>query len=350
MSRRPTAAASPAASSASASSRPTSTIALPASATQASLEPKPARRAVIDTAPGMCASSNCSSVRTSTTSAPACSTWRGVSGCASGVSITSGPRLSATMLRKFGGCGPRPAVVSRHELVLVLHPQQRLVRALEADRRGHLEVHAGPAAERAAEVAGPQLGGVGQREQLAVQRAEDPARALLLVHGQVGPGDVAHEQAVAGEHRPRLLAALRVDQRERAVLGAVARRVQRAHAQRAELELPAVVERLVVVVGRRVAVDVDARAGGGDEPAVAGDVVGVVVGLEHVLDADAQVAGQPQVLVDVEPGVDDGGHAGLLVADQVARASEVVVGQLPEDHDRSFSTTPTSLHTAGLPH
>ena len=48
-------------------------------------EPKPARSTVMQTAPGMCASSNCSSVRTSTTSAPSrccCSTWRGVSGSA----------------------------------------------------------------------------------------------------------------------------------------------------------------------------------------------------------------------------------------------------------------------------
>src|SRR3954454_7035987 len=44
--------------------------------------------------------------------------------------------------------------------------------------------------------------------------------------------------------------------------------------------------------------DVDGRAGGGDEAAVAGDVVSVVVGFEDVLDADAEVAGEPQVLVD----------------------------------------------------
>ena len=79
-------------------------------------------------------------------------------------------------------------------------------------------------------------------------------------------------------------AARGVDERERGVLGAVAGRVQRAHAQRAELELPAVVERLVLVVGLGDAVDVDRRAGRRGQPAVAGDVVGVVVGLEDVLD------------------------------------------------------------------
>jgi hypothetical protein len=227
------------------------------------------------------------------------------------------------MLRKFGGWGPRPA--------------QRLVGALEADRRGDLEAHAGAAAQRAAQVAGPQLGRVGQRQELVVQRAEDPARPLLLVDGEVRPRDVADEQAVAREHGPRLVAALGVDQRERRVLGPVAGRVHRAHAQRPKLELPAVVEGLVVVVGRRVAVDVDSCAGGRDEPAVAGHVIGVVVGLEHVLDPHAEVAGQPQVLVDVQARVDDGGDALVLVPDEVARAAEVVVGQLAEDHASSSS-------------
>ena len=65
----------------------------------------------------MCASSNWSSVRTSTTSAPseqAWSTWRGVSGWTSGaLARTSGPRLSATMFSKLGGCGRSAAVARR---------------------------------------------------------------------------------------------------------------------------------------------------------------------------------------------------------------------------------------------
>ena len=190
----------------------------------------------------------------------------------------------------------------------------------------------GSAAQRPAEVARPDLDGVGQAHELVVERVEDAARALLLVDGEVGAGDVADEQRVAGQDRPRLVAARGVDERERGVLGAVAGRVQRADLQRAEFEFPAVVERLVVVVGLGVAVDVDGRAGGGDEPAVAGDVVGVVVGLQDVLDAHAEVAREAQVLVDVELRVDDGGDAGVLVADEVAGAAEVVVGELAEDH------------------
>ena len=117
------------------------------------------------------------------------------------------------------------------------------------------------------------------------------------------------------------------------MLGAVARAcAARARRRRAELPALAVVERLVVVVGVGVAVDVDRRAGGRGQPAVAGDVVGVVVGLEDVLDAHAHVARELEVLVDLEARVDDGGDARVLVADQVGGAAEVVVGDLAEDH------------------
>ena len=92
-----------------------------------------------------------------------------------------------------------------------------------------------------------------------------------------------------------------------------------------------------VVLGAGVLVDVDRRAGGGGQPAVAGDVVGVVVGLEHVLDRDAHVARERQVLVDLEARVDDGRDARVLVADEVGGAAEVVVHDLAEDHGPSLA-------------
>ena len=123
-----------------------------------------------------------------------------------------------------------------------------------------------------------------------------------------------------------------VDQRERRVLGPVPGRVERPDRDAPELELPAVVERLVVVVGRGLPVDVDRGARRRGEPAVARHVVGVVVRLEDVLDVHAEEAGEPQVLVDVEPRIDHGGDARVLVADQVAGAAEVVMDELAEDH------------------
>ena len=91
------------------------------------------------------------------------------------------------------------------ELVLVGDRQRRVVRALEADGRGDLHVHARAAAHRAAEVAGPDLDLGRQHEQLVVERAEDPARAFGLLDRQVRTCDVVDEQRVAGQHRPGLL-------------------------------------------------------------------------------------------------------------------------------------------------
>ena len=190
----------------------------------------------------------------------ACCTCRGVSGWASTVSLTSGPRLSATMFLKFGGCGPSAAVVCSTNSSSSPIWSSVLVVALEADRRRHLQVHPGPPHSDPPRWPGQTSVVSGSDMSFVVQRAEDAARALLLVDRQVGPRDVADEQRVAGQHRPRLVAAVAVDQRERGVLGAVARGVQRTDGQRAELELPAVVERLVVVLGLGVAVDVDRRA------------------------------------------------------------------------------------------
>ena len=256
--RTPTAVASFAARSASRSSRPTSTISSAGSAIQASREPKPARSAVIEMAPGMCASSNCWSVRTSTTSTPSLllsCTWRGVSGAASTPSVSSGAAVERDDRLEVRRLRAERRDRALDEALDVGLAQQRVVRALVADRRGDLHVHPGPTAHRSAEVAGPHLAAVGQRQQLLVEAVEDPARALRAVDGEVRPRDVADEQRVAAEDRPRLVAARAVDERERGVLGAMAGRVQGAHADVAELELPAVVERLVVVAGLR-------RAGG----------------------------------------------------------------------------------------
>ncbi len=229
------------------------------------------------------------------------------------------------------------------ELLLVVDREHRVVVALEADRRGDLQVHAGAAAHRAAKVTGPDLDVVGQGQQPVAQRVEDPAGTLRPLDREVGPRDISDEQAVAGQHSPGLVAAAQVGQQEAGVLGAVARRVQRLDQQRTQLELVAMVERLVLERGRDQAVDVDGRTGGGRQPTVSGDVVGVVVGLEDVVDAHAQVARQLEVGVDLEPRIDDRRHPRLLVADEVRGAPEVVMHQLPKDHVSSpkFAQRPT---------
>ena len=125
-----------------------------------------------------------------------------------------------------------------------------------------------------------------------------------------------------------------VDERERGVLGPVPGGVDRPHGHRAELELPAVVEGLVVVLGLRQPVDVDRGAGGRGQPPVARHVVRVVVGLEHVVDLHAEVARELEVLADLEAGVHHRRDARVVVADEIRGAAQVVMGDLPEDHVR----------------
>ncbi len=123
------------------------------------------------------------------------------------------------------------------------------------------------------------------------------------------------------------------------------RRVQGLDAQRAERELVAVIERLVRELGGHQTVNVDRRARRRGQAAVAGYVVGVIVGLEDVRDAYAQVARQIEVLVDLEARIDHRRDAGLVIADEVRRAAEIVMDNLPEDH-RSASLLPDDAHAA----
>ncbi len=196
------------------------------------------------------------------------------------------------------------------EIGLVGEGQRPVVAALEADRRGGLQVDPGAAAERAAEVPGPDLDLVGQRQQPLVQRAEDVGGALARLDRQVGAGDVADEERVAGQHRDRVAAAARRRAAGRRCARAGGRGCGSPRSHRlAQLQRPAVGERLVLVLGPGQLADVDRRPGRPRQAAVAGDVVGVVVGLEHVLDPHPVQAGEVEVGLDVPLRVDDRGDA-----------------------------------------
>ena len=113
-----------------------------------------------------------------------------------------------------------------HERFFVLARQQSVEAPLEADGRARLLAHPRPAAEGAADVPGPDLGEVAEAQQ-ALHRPVEPARPLLLVDGEVGPGDVAHEQRVSGHSEPRLIAPAFVGDQIGGVLGPVPGRRER---------------------------------------------------------------------------------------------------------------------------
>ena len=100
----------------------------------------------------------------------------------------------------------------------------------------------------------------------------------------------------------------------------------------ADAQLVAVLERVVRELGVCGGVDAHREPVLEREAAVARDVVGVGVGLEHADDAHTQALGLVEDCLDRERRVDDDGLLGLLAADDVRRAAEVVVQHLREEH------------------
>jgi hypothetical protein len=193
-------------------------------------------------------------------------------------------------------------------------------------------------------MAGPELDVVVQLEQ-APARAEQAVGTLVGVDGEVRPADRADEERVAGEQQPRLVATAAIDHGEREVLGAVAGRRDRADQNVAELELGTVVEPIVFVLRLCSARDVQGRACRLGEAPVAGDVVGVVVRLEHVHDPEVVLVGEVEVVLDLPLRVDDGRLP--AVGDHVGRAREVLVQHLAEEH--RFRRTRSDASEPGAP-
>ena len=169
------------------------------------------------------------------------------------------------------------------------------------------------------------------------QRVEEPLGAVQRLDREVGACRVADEERVAREHEPRLVAARAVDHREGAVLGAVARRVDRADDDVAELDLGAVCQRLVRKRRFGCRMDAHRQAVLEREAPVARDVVGVRVGLEHADEPDAAALALVQILLDRVGRIDDDGDSRMLVTDDVRTTPEVVVDELLEQHDPDAS-------------
>ncbi len=129
---------------------------------------------------------------------------------------------------------------------------------------------------------------------------------------------------------PGLFAAAGVRDEEGHVLGPVSRRRERGDPNLPERDDIAVVERLVGVLDARLGGHVNRGAGRLDQPTVAGDVVGVVVGLEDVANREAVLLGQLEVVGDVPLRID---HRRLSVRrHDIGGAAEIVVEHLAEEH------------------
>ncbi len=189
---------------------------------------------------------------------------------------------------------------------------------------------------------GEHLDAVGQLHQ-PPKRAKEPLGALARADREVGARRVADEERVAGQDEPRLVRARPVDHREAAVLGSVARRVDAAERDVADGELGAVLERVVGIRDLRGGVDAHRDVVLERESAVARDVVGVRVGLDRPDEPDLEPVGLREDVLDRVGRVDDDRFAGLLAADQVRGAAEVVVQDLREEHRRTTVATDAAI-------
>jgi hypothetical protein len=169
------------------------------------------------------------------------------------------------------------------------------------------------------------------------QAVEEALGSLPCLDREIRPADIADEERVAGEDEPRLVAAGAVDHREAAVLGPVARRVDRAEDDIAHLDLRPVLERLVREHGLRSGVDADRDVVLERKPAVTRDVIRVRVRLEDADEPDTLALRPRQHGLDRVRRVDDDRDACVLVADEIRGAAQVVVQKLLEQHGATLT-------------
>jgi hypothetical protein len=115
------------------------------------------------------------------------------------------------------------------------------------------------------------------------------------------------------------------------MLGPVARRVHDPDLHRTDLDDLRVFERLerIVRLGKRM--DRDREAVLEREASVPRDVVRVRMRFEDALDPHALLLGDREILLDRERRIDDDGGACLCIADEVGRAPEILVHELPKE-------------------
>jgi hypothetical protein len=173
------------------------------------------------------------------------------------------------------------------------------------------------------------------------QRVEHPFGTFASLDGEVRTSSVADEERVSREQQPWLVGPRPVDHGETGVLGTVARRVQAAQDDVADLDLVAVGQRVMRVLRVGRSMDGDRDVVLEPEPSVPRDVVGMRVSLQHAHDADTAAVCLREILVDLERRIDDDRPGRLFVADEIRRAAEIVVDELREDHAATVAAVPT---------
>ena len=126
---------------------------------------------------------------------------------------------------------------------------------------------------------------------------------------EVGTSHVADEQSVAGEDGPGLGRPFGIGYENRNTLRSVARRFQEAQDAVAKADFVAIAHRDVRKFRARLGSEVDGGAGERSKFGMAGDEIGVQVGLDHMLDAEPVLDRVFDVDADVALRIDYRGDA-----------------------------------------
>ena len=166
-----------------------------------------------------------------------------------------------------------------------------------------------------------------------------PRRPSRASTARSGPRRVADEERVAGQHEPGSSPRVRSTTAKAQCSGRCPGVWIVAHDDRADLDLRAVLERVVRDTPRSAAAWIEHRHAVLErEPAVTRDVVGVRVRLEHARRAAPRRARPPPGTARSRRPGRRRRDSGLLVADEVRRAAEIVVDELLEQHAATLAT------------
>ncbi len=219
--------------------------------------------------------------------------------------------------------------------------QHRVAEPFEADRRAGLGAHS-LAAQRTFAVGREDLHAVRQPTELVVERLVQVLDLFAdqFGAGQVGPADVAYEEAIAGQHQPRFFAAGAIRYEDRQGVRGVTGGFEDIQLGGAELEHIPLLDGDEIKFDRRPFKKMNSCPGAGLQFHVAAHVVGMDVGFEDVGDLHAVVAGDVDVILNIALGVHHTGDPGLGAADDVRQAPHALNSDLFEIHSGSSCKSP----------
>ena len=150
---------------------------------------------------------------------------------------------------------------------------------------------------------------------------------------QIRTSHVADEERVACEDRLRLgRAAVEIVDDDGNRFGGVARGLEGRQPHSSELDHIAIADRRERVFGSSRGAEIDRGAGPIAQFEMTCDEVGVEVCEQDVLDLQAVLRSERQVLVDVPLRIDDGRRVCQLVTNEVRRVREAIQIKLLQDH------------------